>query len=63
MTFLDQRLLLCLLPCVSLCVSGSGEAQVEPLTISTIFSRAGAWVEAWGACWYRVLLGCGHVGC
>lgn len=33
----------------------------EPLTISTIFSRAGAWVEAWRSCWDWVLLGCRNV--
>lgn len=37
--------------------------QAEPLTKSTIFSRAGSRVEAWGSCWDLVLLGCCHISC
>lgn len=53
--------------CVSCCALSVWVAQVrpyvEPLTISTIFSRAGAWVEAWGSCRDWVLLGCGNISC
>lgn len=42
---------------------GLWRACTEPLTISTIFCRAGARVEAGGACLDWVLLGWGHIGC
>lgn len=49
---------------VAICLMWSKRGKtVEGLTISTIFCRAGARVEAGGACLDWVLLGWGHIGC